>query len=101
MIVVGSNKKIISYTDIQFDVSRLVFKFQNFVLISWKIKSVESTPPKLLFGGVNQHEDEILCSDLYTNLLATGGRDGEIKIWSIDTKRLFLLIREKKESSDE
>ncbi|CAF1039524.1 unnamed protein product, partial [Brachionus calyciflorus] len=78
MIVVGTNKKIISFTDLKFE-------------------SLEPSPPKHLFGGIDQHNDEILCSDLFMNLLATGGREGEIKIWSIDKKRLFMIIRDKNE----
>lgn len=64
-------------------------------------KSLEPAQPKLLYGGIDQHDDEILCSEFYNNLLATGGSEGTIKIWSIDTKRLFLVLRDKKENPNE
>jgi WD40 repeat protein len=49
--------------------------------------------PVLLWHGDTQHDDDILCCDSYNTLLATGSYDGQIKIWSIETQRLFSCLQ--------
>ncbi len=78
LLSVGWSKKIVSYTDV----------------------SYESTPskPRLFWHGQFQHNDDILCSDSYNSLLATGSYDGQIKIWSMETQRLFMCLQDKQRS---
>ena len=73
ILSVGWSKKIVSYTNVMY----------------------EATPckPTLLWRGDTQHTDDILCSDSFNSLLATGSYDGQIKIWSIETQQLFACLQ--------
>jgi hypothetical protein len=55
--------------------------------------------PKLFGDDHNCHRDDILCADVYTSLVATGGYDGEINIWNTDIEKLFLCLRKGKSIS--
>lgn len=70
---VGWSKKIVSYLNV----------------------SYESMPskPKLLWHGEFQHNDDILSSDSYSTLLATGSYDGQINVWSVETQQLFACLQ--------
>jgi hypothetical protein len=78
LLTVGWSKKIVSYTNV----------------------SYEATPskPRLLWHGQFQHNDDILCSDAYNSLLATGSYDGQIKIWSTETQRLFVCMQDRRQT---
>ncbi len=56
-----------------------------------------SITPKLPFSKFTEHTDDILCSDLYMNLLVTGSYDGEILVWSVDNTKLLFPLRRKSE----
>lgn len=73
ILTVGWSKKIVSYLNVSYEPT--------------------VSNPVQLWHGETQHSDDILCCDSYNTLLATGSYDGQIKIWSIETQRLFACLQ--------
>lgn len=52
--------------------------------------------PELFGNNSYVHKDDILCADLYMNMLVTGSYDGEINVLNTGTEKLLVTLRKGK-----